>query len=61
MPRPSLRDAVNRFCRECVYDNYEVGSWRAQVHRCTANECPLYQVRPRASKKELDDHDVSSV
>lgn len=52
MPRPSLRQAINQFCRECLYDPSERGTWRAQVHECTAKACPLYQVRPLASKAE---------
>lgn len=45
--RPSLRQAVNDFCKACLYDKQEEGSWRKQARNCTATACPLYPVRPR--------------
>lgn len=48
-PRPSLREAIDAKCRECVYDSKSgVGTWREQVGLCTSRECPLYCVRPVA-------------
>ena len=44
--RPSLRMAINNFCRECLYDTLLEGSWRAQVKACTAPKCPIFRVRP---------------
>jgi hypothetical protein len=53
MARPSLRQAINAFCKECIFDKEcGLGSWRVQVHACTAKRCPLYPVRPLASKGE---------
>jgi len=46
--RPSLRLAINRKCREFIYDpNNGDGSWRKQVSACTSKTCPLYSVRPK--------------
>ena len=46
---PSLRKAVDAFCRHCIYDEKSgFGTWRQQVTACTATTCPLYKVRPLA-------------
>ena len=42
---PSLRRAINAKCRDCIYDNAEPGTWRAQVRACTIEDCPLWPVR----------------
>lgn len=42
----SLRKAINVKCRECVYDPYQKGTWRAQVKACTCYRCPLFAMRP---------------
>jgi len=47
--RASLRKAINAFCRGCLYDPHEPGTWRQQVHACTATDCPLYEIRPRSA------------
>jgi hypothetical protein len=47
----SLRNSINRFCRECLYDPRERGSWRQQVEACTSPECPLFPVRPRSKAR----------
>ena len=43
---PSLRKAINEKCKECTYDELDVGTWRQQVAACTMHECPLHPVRP---------------
>lgn len=48
--RVSLRAAINAKCRECLFDPFQPGTWRAQVEACTSPRCPLYRVRPRAEK-----------
>jgi len=45
----SLRKAVNNKCKECSYDNLDVGTWRQQVERCIDTTCPLHPVRPVSS------------
>lgn len=42
----SLRNAINRKCRECIADPSAAGTWRQQVEQCTVKTCPLYDVRP---------------
>ncbi len=45
--RPSLREAIDAKCRECIYDpEGGAGTWRAQVTACTSRTCPLFAVRP---------------
>lgn len=48
--RVSLRGAIDSFCRECIYDKKqrELGTWRQQIAACTSDNCPLYNVRPKA-------------
>lgn len=42
-----LRAAIDRKCRECIYDPVGgCGSWRQQVAACSSSGCPLYPVRP---------------
>ncbi len=43
----SLRSAVNRKCKECLYDSGERGGWRQQIEACTSSSCPLFNVRPK--------------
>ena len=45
----SLRAAVDRKCRDCIYDRAAPGTWREQVAQCSANRCPLWAVRPAPS------------
>jgi len=44
--RDSLRSRINQKCRDCSYDEYDVGGWRQQVERCEVTNCALYPVRP---------------
>ncbi|TXH50733.1 MAG: hypothetical protein E6Q97_19815 [Desulfurellales bacterium] len=45
----SLRQAINKKCKDCIYDPKSgLGTWRQQVDGCTAVRCPLYPVRPRS-------------
>jgi hypothetical protein len=45
-PRPSLRAAIDAFCRWCLFDPRENGTWRAQIEACPCTDCPLHAVRP---------------
>jgi hypothetical protein len=48
-----LRTAINRKCRECIYDpRGGGGTWREQVQACIAPDCPLYPVRPRVHRSQ---------
>ena len=47
--RPSLRAAINAFCRYCIHDPKSgTGTWRQQVEACPSPDCPLYPVRPKS-------------
>ena len=43
----SYKSCVEKFCKECVYDPLEPGSWRKQVTECGHFNCPLWDVRPK--------------
>lgn len=46
--RPSLRSAIDRMCKSCIYDERGgYGTWREQVRKCTARDCALFLVRPQ--------------
>jgi hypothetical protein len=47
----SMRAAINAFCRDCIHDPLEPGSWRAQVAACTSSDCALFKLRPMPSKQ----------
>ena len=46
MSRPSLRTAINAYCRMCIHDPATPGNALQQVRACTAFNCPLWPVRP---------------
>ena len=47
--RPSMRKAINDFCRWCISDPKSgEGNWRQQVEKCTSPDCPLYPLRPKS-------------
>lgn len=48
----SLRKRIDLMCKDCIYDEMGVGTWRQQVTACTATECPLWEIRPLASTRE---------
>lgn len=47
--RPSMRAAINRHCKDCIYDPLAGGTWRQQVEACTFTDCALYPLRPVSS------------
>jgi hypothetical protein len=46
----SYKTCVDNYCKECIYDETQSGTWRKQVEECTHTKCPLYEVRPRTLK-----------
>ena len=46
MPKLSRQKAIEAYCRECICDDLDTGTWRGQVTGCTAVDCPLYEYRP---------------
>ena len=49
--RLTRQQAINKHCRECLYDPEEVGTWRQQVGACEITTCALHAYRPRPVKK----------
>lgn len=42
----SRKTAIDQFCKSCIYDKSQPGTWRQQVEACGAKTCPLYVYRP---------------
>ena len=40
------QQAINAKCRECSYDELDVGTWRQQIERCEITDCALWIYRP---------------
>lgn len=38
--------AINRKCKECLYDPHARGAWREQVAACVSANCHLHPFRP---------------
>jgi hypothetical protein len=43
------QEAINAKCKDCNYDNNDVGSWREQVESCKSTDCALWEYRPLTS------------
>lgn len=50
MSRPSYRAAIDAKCRDCGGQEGGKHSWRKYTSICTVISCPLWQVRPLASR-----------
>ena len=46
------QQAINAFCKECIYDELVKGNWRQQVTACTMQNCSLYEYRPISRPKK---------
>jgi len=46
----SLRKAINKNCKNCIYDDLAAGTWRQQVFLCSVKSCALYDVRPKPTR-----------
>jgi hypothetical protein len=47
MAKPSMRKAIDAFCKDCIYDPLSGGgTWREQVGACKDDLCPLHELRP---------------
>ena len=43
----SAKKCIAEFCKGCIYDETQPGSWRQQVEDCPSEKsCPLWPVRP---------------
>ncbi len=45
---PTRGEAIAAKCRDCLYDDKALGTWRQQVSACHLTDCPLWRVRPLA-------------
>lgn len=50
----SMRQAINSKCKDCIYDEHDIGTWRQQVQRCSEVDCGLYPYRPITKPRKLD-------
>jgi hypothetical protein len=41
------KEAIDQYCKWCIYDSKEPGTWRQQTEACTDKKCPLYTYRPK--------------
>jgi hypothetical protein len=46
----SLRKAINRHCKSCIYDPVAMGTWKQQVTLCAVRFCELFNLRPTADR-----------
>lgn len=57
----TIRQAINKNCKECTYDPKDKGTWVEQIEACTITSCAFHEHRKLTSKtkalnkqKELD-------
>lgn len=46
------QQAINAFCKGCIYDEYDKGNWKQQVTACTMSDCQLFDYRPISRPKK---------
>ena len=44
------QQAIDAFCKSCIYDDEEDGTWRQQVKACDIQSCALHRYRPMPYK-----------
>ena len=47
----SRAKAIDKFCKSCIYDKLDVGTWRYQTEHCKSTDCELYGFRPMLYNK----------
>ena len=40
------QQAIDAHCKDCNFDDQDIGTWRSQIESCTSPDCPLYEYRP---------------
>ena len=50
----SRKQAIEAFCKHCIYDSKWDGTWRQQTEACETNDCPLYDFRPTSRTNTSD-------
>ena len=53
--RPSMRQAINAMCKDCIFDPMGAGNWRQQVSACTTPTCPLFDLRPVSRRRDTQE------
>ena len=46
MKKLTKQQAIDLHCKDCLYDEYDTGSWRKQTTQCEMKACTLYPYRP---------------
>ncbi len=54
----SRSKAIAEYCKGCIYDKSDDGTWRAQVSMCKDTSCALFPFRPLPFKKRVPDSSV---
>jgi hypothetical protein len=49
--------AIDAKCKDCCYDELDIGTWREQVERSPCGSCPLYEFRPKTIRAEQQDRE----
>ena len=44
------QEAIDAFCKSCIWDDEEDGTWRQQVKACAIDTCALHPYRPMPNK-----------
>ena len=50
----SRKQAIEAFCKHCIYDSKWDGTWRQQTEACETDDCPLYDFRPTSRTNTSD-------
>jgi len=55
------KTAIDKMCKNCIYDSNAKGTWVKQVEECTSTGCALYCYRPltKAGKAERNRKNIA--
>lgn len=59
----SAQKAIDAKCKDCIYDELDIGTWRDQTTLCPAKSCDLWEYRPlnKASKLAIKEEKVANM
>ncbi len=46
MTKLTRQQAIDANCKDCNYDELDVGTWRDQIERFPSPQCPFFEYRP---------------
>ena len=49
--RLTRQQAIEKHCKDCIYDKNAAGTWKQQTEACTHKPCALYPYRPKSAAK----------